>query len=117
MIVYYQSFLSQFKGIKGLINNKLSETEQLLIDMEIKDYNNSINYPDQYLIELSKVNNIQTITILNNQSIFHFIIKLDIFNKLKESSIFSFNNKYLVNIFYNIILDTGAAGVFIVKEP
>jgi hypothetical protein len=45
------------------------------------------------------------------------MIKADIFNKLKESFIFSFNNKYLVNIFYNIILDTGAAGVFIVKEP
>jgi hypothetical protein len=43
---------------------------------------------------------------------FHSIIKLDIFNKLKES----FNNKYLVNIFYGIILDTRAAGVFIIKE-
>ena len=45
------------------------------------------------------------------------IIKLDIFNKLKESSIFSFNNKYLVNVFYSIILDIGAVGVFIVKKP
>jgi hypothetical protein len=48
---------------------------------------------------------------------FHSIIKLDVFNKLKKSSAFSFNNKYLVNIFYSIILDTGAAGVFIVGEP
>jgi hypothetical protein len=24
---------------------------------------------------------------------------------------------YLVNIFYNIILDTKAAGIFIIKEP
>jgi hypothetical protein len=48
---------------------------------------------------------------------FHLIIKLDIFNKLKESSIFSFNNKYLINIFYGIILDTKAAEVFIIKEP
>ena len=48
---------------------------------------------------------------------FYFITKLDVFNKLKESSIFSFNNKYLVNIFYGIMLDTGAAGVFIVGEP
>ena len=44
------------------------------------------------------------------------IIKLDIFNKLKESFIFSFNNKYLVNVFYGIIPDIGTAGVFIVKE-
>ena len=85
--------------------------------MEIKDYNNSTNYPDQYLTELGKVNGIQTIAILNNQSIFYFIIKLDIFNELKESSIFSFNNRYLVNVFYSIILDTRAAGVFIAREP
>jgi hypothetical protein len=47
---------------------------------------------------------------------FYFIIKLDIFNELKESFTFSFNNRYLVNVFYSIILDTGAAGVFIVGE-
>ena len=46
MVAYYQSFLSQFKGVKGLTNNKLSETEQLLIDMEIEDYNNPTNYPN-----------------------------------------------------------------------
>jgi hypothetical protein len=45
------------------------------------------------------------------------IIRLDIFNKLKESSAFSFNNRYLVNIFYSIILDTRAIGVSIVGEP
>jgi hypothetical protein len=49
--------------------------------------------------------------------VFHFIIKLDIFNKLKESFIFSFNNRYLANVFYNIISDTEAAGVFIIREP
>jgi hypothetical protein len=47
---------------------------------------------------------------------FHSIIKLDVFNKLKESSVFSFNNRYLANIFYGIILDTKAAGVSIIKE-
>jgi len=45
------------------------------------------------------------------------IIKLDIFNKLKKSSAFSFNNRYLANVFYSIILDTKAAGVSIVGEP
>ena len=46
----------------------------------------------------------------------HFITKLDIFNKLKESSAFSFNNKYLVNVFYGIILDIKAARVFIIGK-
>ena len=48
---------------------------------------------------------------------FYFITKSDIFNKLKESFIFSFNDKYLVNIFYNIIPDTKAIGVSIAGEP
>jgi hypothetical protein len=114
--MYYQSFLSQFKGVKGLINNGLSKTKQLLIDIEIEDYNNPTNYPDQYLTELSEVNSIQTVIILNNQSTFHFITKSDIFNKPKESFIFSFNNRYSANIFYNIMPDTRATGVSTVKE-
>ena len=46
---------------------------------------------------------------------FYSIIKLDIFNKLKDSSVFSFNNKYLVNVFYGIILDTKTTEVSIVE--
>ena len=30
---------------------------------------------------------------------------------------FLFNNKYLANVFYSIILDTKAAGVFIAEKP
>ena len=45
------------------------------------------------------------------------MIKLDIFNKLKENSIFSFNNRYSANIFYSIMPDIRAAGVFIAGEP
>ena len=48
---------------------------------------------------------------------FYSIIKLDIFNKLKENFIFSFNNRYLVNIFYSIMPDTRAAGVSIAGKP
>ena len=84
--------------------------------MEIKDYNNSADYPNQYFTELGKVDSIQTVIILSNQFTFYFIIKLDIFNKLKESFIFSFNNKYLVNIFYSIMPNTKATEIFIVKK-
>ena len=48
---------------------------------------------------------------------FYFIIKSDVFNKLKESSAFFFNNKYSVNVFYGIMLDTKAAGVSIIGKP
>ena len=47
---------------------------------------------------------------------FYSIIKLDVFNKLKESFAFFFNNRYLVNVFYSIMLDTRAAGVFTAGE-
>ena len=47
----------------------------------------------------------------------YFIIKSNIFNKLKESFIFFFNNKYSVNVLYSIILDIGAAGVSIAGKP
>ena len=47
---------------------------------------------------------------------FYFIIKFNIFNKLKESFIFFFNNKYLANVFYDIMLDIRAAEVSTVRE-
>jgi len=82
------------------------------MDMKIKDYS-----PNQYFTKYGKVDGIQTITILNNQSTLHSITKLDIFNKLKESSAFFFNNRYSANVFYSIILDTRAIGVSIAGEP
>jgi len=44
-------------------------------------------------------------------------MKLDIFIKPKESSAFSFNNRYSVNVFYGIMPDTRAAEISIVGEP
>ena len=45
------------------------------------------------------------------------VMKSDIFNKLKESSTFSFNDRYSANIFYGIMLDIGAARVSTAGEP
>jgi hypothetical protein len=47
---------------------------------------------------------------------FHLITKLNVFNKPKESSAFSFNDKYSTNIFYGIMPDIRAAEISIVKE-
>jgi len=47
----------------------------------------------------------------------HFITKLDIFNELKESFAFSFNDKYSANVFYGIMPDTRAVGVSTAGEP
>ena len=48
---------------------------------------------------------------------FYSITKSDIFNKLKESSAFLFNNKYLANVFYSIMPDTKATGISIAEKP
>ena len=80
--------------------------------MEIEDY-----LPNQYFTKYGKVNSTQTVAILNNQSTLYSITKLDIFNKPKENSTFSFNNRYSANVFYSIIPDTRAAGVSIAGEP
>ena len=48
---------------------------------------------------------------------FYSITKLDIFNKLKKSSVFSFNNRYSANVFYGIMPDIKATGVSIVGKP
>ena len=42
-MAYFQSFLAQYKGVKDF-KDKANKTKQLLIDIEIKDYNNSVNY-------------------------------------------------------------------------
>jgi len=80
--------------------------------MEFKDYS-----PNQYFTKYGKVDGTQTVTILNNQSTLHSIIKLDIFNEPQESSIFSFNNRYSANVFYGIMPDTRAVGVSTAGEP
>ena len=48
---------------------------------------------------------------------FYSITKLDIFNKLKKSSAFSFNNRYLANVFYGIMLNIKTVEVSIVGKP
>jgi hypothetical protein len=60
--------------------------------------------------ELGNVNRPETVSILNNQSIFHFITKADIFD-LKSHSAFIFNDCYSSEIFQRIISDSGAAEV------
>ena len=48
---------------------------------------------------------------------FYFITKSDIFNEPKKSFIFFFNDRYSANVFYGIMPDTKAAGVFITGKP
>jgi hypothetical protein len=82
------------------------------MDMEIEDYSS-----DQYFTEFGKVDGTQTVAVLNDQSTLHSVTKSDIFNEPKESSAFSFDDRYSANVFHGIMPDTGAAGVSTAGEP
>jgi hypothetical protein len=68
---------------------------------------------------------IKVVIALNNQFMLYAIMKTNVFNKPKintfskllASLVFIFNNRYSNAIFQGIILDNGAAGVFIVRKP
>jgi hypothetical protein len=109
---YFQSFLVQYEGVEDLGGNDVSEAEQLLMEMEIEDYS-----PNQFFTEFGEVDGTQIIAVLNDQSVFHSITKSDVFNELKESSTFSFDNRYSASVFHGIMPDTGAAGVSTAGEP
>jgi len=64
-MAYFQSFLVQYEGVKDF-EGEANETKQFLMDIEIEDYNNSTDYSNQYLTELSKIDGTQIIVILNN---------------------------------------------------
>jgi hypothetical protein len=54
---------------------------------------------DQFFIKYGKVDKIQTVSILNDQSIFYTIIKIDIFNESADNLVFIFDNRYSASIF------------------
>jgi hypothetical protein len=101
---YFQSFLTQFKGVEGIPdnitndnnNNDKKETEQCLIEIESKTKN--------YLTELREINGTQTVAILNDQSTLHVVTRKDPFDKLAEAEpnktlTFTFDDCYSLNIF------------------
>jgi hypothetical protein len=54
---------------------------------------------DQFFTEYEKIDGIQTVFTLNNQSAFYIIIKINIFNEPIDSLIFIFEDRYFANIF------------------
>jgi hypothetical protein len=96
----------------------LTETEQLLADINIKECDNN-DPPYQYLTEFDEVNNIKTVILLNNQSILYTVTKIDIFNKPKRVPTFAFmfDNRYSGITFQGIMLDNRATGISTVSLP
>ena len=66
---------------------------------------------DHFFTEYGKVDGAQIVSVLNDQSVFHAITKVDIFNEPKESSAFTFDDRYSATTFQGIMPDSGAAGI------
>jgi hypothetical protein len=47
---------------------------------------------DNYVIKLREINRLKTVAILNNYSVFHSLIKTNIFNLPAKPSVFTFNS-------------------------
>ena len=70
-------------------NDDITETEQLLAEMEIggEDY-------DHFFTEYGEIDGAQVVSVLNDQSAFHTITKIDVFNEPIEDSVFIFEDRY-----------------------
>jgi hypothetical protein len=78
-----------------------------------KDFYNFNNY----VTKLKEINKPETITILNNYSVFYSLTKTNVFNLPAEPSAFTFNSQYSFKTFQGIMLNSRAAGVSTAKQP
>jgi hypothetical protein len=75
-----------------------------------------------YITELGEINGIQTVSILNDHSVYYIFTRDDMFKlfntyNLLISSAFIFKNRYSLYEFQGIMLDSGAAGIFLAGKP
>jgi hypothetical protein len=75
-----------------------------------------------YTTELGEINGIQTVSILNDHSVYYVFTRDNMF-KLSStynpliSFAFTFNNRYSSYEFQGIMPDSGAAGISLAGEP
>ena len=77
--------------------------------MEIKEEYNT------YFMEFGEVNGTQTVAILNDQSTQYIVTSEDIFKvlllQLLKTLVFIFKDRYLLEVFQGIMLDSEAIGI------
>jgi hypothetical protein len=66
-----------------------------------------------YLTEIGDIDGVQTVSILNDQSVYHAFTKEDVFKTepTATADVFTFEDRYSSDIFQGIMPDTGASGV------
>ncbi|KAJ5135453.1 uncharacterized protein N7515_004731 [Penicillium bovifimosum] len=113
----FQLFLSEFEGSEekgGPDDDDSHGPEQMLATMAIDDEH------EGFMTEIGEVDGTKTISILNNQSTYHFLTKDDIFQQQPDgqtTEVFTLDNRYSSDNFQGIMPDTGAAGCSSAGEP
>ncbi|KAJ5900234.1 uncharacterized protein N7473_004304 [Penicillium subrubescens] len=115
----FQIFLNDFEGeeeTEVLDSNNRHKSTLMLADITIED-----NRHKGFLTELGEVDGIRIISILNDQSAYHFFTKDDIFQQRQANGqaikVFTLDNRYSSDTFQGIIPDTGASSVSSASEP
>ncbi|KAI9034762.1 uncharacterized protein KD926_005695 [Aspergillus affinis] len=106
-----------FEGAEEeLDDNERNELDQTLAVITIEN-----DEHEGFLTEIGQVNGIRTISILNDQSVYHFFTKNDIFYQRQADGqaieAFTFDSRYSSDTFQGIMPDTGASGVSSAGEP
>jgi hypothetical protein len=86
----------------------------MLTDMSFNDIHK------RYLTKLEKIDSIQTVAILNDQSAYHVFKKDDVFDQQVDkhtTDVFTFEGCYSSDTFQGIMPNTGASCVSSAKEP
>ena len=116
ILEYYNSFLAQYEGIKGINNTMAKPNAEQFILMSI---NNALyTLYRGYITELGEINGIQIVSIFNDYSTYYIftrdnMFKLSIIQNLfpNKPSAFTFNNRYSLYKFQGIMPDNKAAGI------
>jgi hypothetical protein len=72
---------------------------------------------DNYVTKLEEINKPKTVAILNNYSVFHSLIKTNVFNLPAELLAFTFDSRYSSKTFQGIMPNSEAAGVSTAGQP
>jgi hypothetical protein len=75
-----------------------------------------------YITELGEINSIQTVSILNDYSVYYVFTRNNMFKLFNThnpliSSAFTFKNRYSLYKFQGIMLDSRAAGISLANKP
>jgi hypothetical protein len=114
-----QSFLTEYEGTPDGQETGDLVLEQWTTSLSVSEslYEDPILEHSHFLTELGQVDGMKTVSLLQDQTVAHIITRNDMFQHPYETSAFTFEGRYLFEIFHGIMPDTRAAGISTAGEP